>query len=244
MGKALYVWAALLFVCLIGCQSGNGAKEEPPPRVQLIPKGPEDAVEEKGIDAVPETDAIYLEWLPVNDPDLVAYDIFRQANDSSGTFVQVGSVERLFANEILPTSFIDSTVTLNVRYYYYVEARDEAGLSSDPSAKVSYMLVDKPTLQSPSGVMQDTLFVWDFSDNYVPLEFVFRLERKEGETFVPFHLYVGNLQFNLLAHQEWGLSRMQLNSMPPGFYRWRIDVLGSEPNQGAESNWKTFVVQP
>lgn len=244
MVKGFLVWFAVALAALSGCQSGSGSQEEPPPRVQLIPKGPEDAVEEKGIDAVPESDAIYLEWFPVNDMDLVAYDIFRQANDSSGTFIKVGSVQRQFENEVLPTSFIDSTVSLNVRYYYYVEARDEAGLSSEPSEKTSYMLVDKPSLQSPSGVMQDTLFVWDFSENYVPLEFVFRLERKEGENFVPFHLYVGDLQFNLLAHQEWGMHRLQLFNLPPGFYRWRIDVLGSEPNQGAESNWKTFVVQP
>ncbi|NIT61063.1 MAG: hypothetical protein GWN00_34130, partial [Aliifodinibius sp.] len=61
---------------------------------------------------------IFLHWHPVNDDDLEAYDIYRKALDSTGTFNPIGVIRD-------DTTFLDMQVSTDTIYYYYVIARDE-----------------------------------------------------------------------------------------------------------------------
>ena len=249
-----YIFIVLAGMALfVMCRSGVENEDLPPSRVRIVPKTPEDAVEEHGIDAyavvtennVVKANAIYLEWYQNPEQDIAAYNIYRKAGDSTGTFQRIARVEKSFG--VLDTFYIDMAVELYQRYFYYIKAEDEAGQEGPASRKVNYALVPWADLESPIRYANfDGQFVWTFQQNYFPPSFVFRLERQVAEnTYVNFFTKQIELLVDYDPHQVWSISRLvpeELLPIPTGTYRWRIDVVGSEENQGSESNWETFRV--
>ena len=249
------ITACVLLFSLQGCQSGVENQDLPPGQVQLVAKTPEDSSLEKGIDAIAIVGAnnqvirngIILEWHPLPDDDIEAYEIYRKMNDSTGTFNKIAEVRKEF--ERLDTVFVDTTVAVSRYYYYYIRARDALGQQGPNSRKVGYMILPWPDLELPinNDVLQDR-FVWNFDENFVPGQFIFRLERQIGQgTYVNIFTKLITLIADYSPHQEWTLARLETYGLsiplPTGTYRWRIDVVGSGAFQGAESNWATFRVQ-
>ncbi len=245
----------LILVVLLACQSGVENQDLPPGKVQLVVKTPEDAPVEHGIDAIAIVGAnnqvikngIFIEWHPLQEDDIEAYEIYRKAGDSSGTFNKIAEVQKEF--ERLDTTYIDTSINVNRTYFYYVRARDAIGQQGPNSQKAGYTLLPWPDLELPiNNDIFNGVFVWNFDENYVPSTFVFRMERQIGQgTYVNIFTKLITLIADYSPHQEWSLAKLESyglqTPLPTGTYRWRIDVIGSAENEGSESNWATFRVQ-
>ncbi len=244
MKQLIKIIVVLLGLFLLeGCTNSTSNDVPPPEKVQLVSKTAEDDSLERGIDALDGKNAIYLEWYSQENRHLAGYVIYRSEKGTQD-FGEIGRVEKYYG--IIDTTFIDDSVQVGAqqRYYYYVRAFDELGQFGPPSDTVNYSLVGMPLLSYPVNVTvteTQPRFIWDFS--YIPHEFIFRLQIKKGENYYyltkPFRQIV-----EYEPHQEWQLTDLGYNSpLTTGMsYRWRIDVVGSEDSQGAESAWAEFRV--
>lgn len=245
MKKTLLILiSGFLLAGLMQCQKDSNISP-PPGKVRLVPKTPEGSPVEHGIDAVPDENGIYLEWYPNVEKNLGGYVIYR-SEEIDRNFVQITKISRA-ATGTIDTSFVDTTVALNRRYYYFVRAFDDLDQFGEASDTVTYKLWVKPILSSPVGVISNpgtVKFVWDFDANFIPNEFVFRLEKEGAEGFKNFFTKDSLFLDDYSPHQEWDVGKLTIS--PPlttGTYRWRIDPLGNEDFCGAESKWMVFVVQ-
>ncbi len=239
------IFSVLFIVVLFGVYCKDQSNQSPPPaKVQLVTKTAENDPVEHGIDAIPEKDAIFLEWHPNTEKNLAGYIVYRSEVENS-QFVEVGKITKYY--EKIDTTFTDSLVALNTRYYYFVRAFDDLNQIGDPSDTVSYKLWVKPVLFAPVGAISDPttiVFIWEFNASFVPNTFVFRIERLGSSGFTNFFTQDFSLGDDYTPHQEWEISKLPLSSpLPTGMYRWRIDPIGNEPLYGAESNWMMFAVQ-
>jgi len=242
-----YFLTKILIIALFGLSCTNSVESDnpAPEQVRMVEKSAENAVIERGIDAIAFTglltqNSIYIQWHSEDDEDLTVYDIYR-SQDSVGTFPLLTSVVKQFGE--IDTSYIDKNVAENVRYYYYVIARDAEDQEGPRSTKVNYKLGEMAVLNSPSP--SDTnytgVFSWDFP-SFGPDEFIFRLERDIAGNFV--HEYMNQLnRIDYNPHQEWNFTSLGLGNLLPGRYRWRIDIIGADDNEGSESFWLGFQVQ-
>ncbi len=237
-----FICGALIFW---NCQNSTESDNPVPARVILVEKSAEDDSIETGIDAEfvrPQQNGIILQWHPVGDNDLAAYDIYRSAVDSNSAFRKIGTVLKSLNN--VDTFYVDKSPEIfpgpgmpASRYYYYVVARDEEGGVGERSRVDNYKLEEICTLNAPNDQsMFEGNFDWDFPP-IQPDVFIFRL-MKDG---VP--IYVKRLQ-NDYSADPWSQSELGLDSLESGSYQWRIDIIGADPpNNGSESAWLGFTVQ-
>jgi len=206
---------------------------------------------ERGIDAVPESDGIYLAWYSLRDNNISQYNIYRKKE--SGTFYQrIKTIDLETASPGRDTTFVDDNaeagLDLNTYYYYFITATNTEGKESAAQDTLKYMLIVKPELVKPDGETYDpdadglpTLF-WNFVDNNPDL-YILRIEN----SFDQVH-YIGIFQRKYddetYPNQSLDLSAISdLPSFTPGVYKWRIDSIGpDEDHSGAESNWKVFII--
>lgn len=248
----IFFIAFFILALNISCKETASNNNPPPPRAILMEKSPDSAAVETGIDAEDPTDrlpdpnknGILIEWHPVEHKNLRAYDVYRRATDTTGNFLKVGEVIQAFGAG--DTVYLDLEVSLDTIYYYYVVARDEDGLEGEPSEIDHYTLVHKPALSSPvNGQPFDGTtgtFEWSFS-GYGAQYFVFRLEKRGADiTYLPYFLKLHEL--TNYGQQAWNLMAIGLNTLGPGYYRWRIDVrILRDDRKGSESDWEEFRVQ-
>ncbi len=250
MNKLLVIFEIFLviFLAFPGCQNEDINKVDPPARVILVPRSPDTSSVEHGIDAIyldsqPNRNAIFLEWHPNLENTLAGYAIYR-SESSNRNFANIARITQNFGFDTL---FIDNSVSLYQRYYYFIRAFDELDQYGSSSDTISYALVENPILSAPIGLIgsnRTPIFIWDFPANFVPHYFVYRLERKQNQVYNNFYTQLLEMGADYDPHQEWRLSRATLlDSLNPGEYRWRIDPVGSELNQGSESAWLVFIIQ-
>jgi hypothetical protein len=250
--KAIKNIFVLFFVGTVffNCSKEDVNRVEPPARVMLVDKSSDTSTVETGIDAVyleesPAKNAIFLEWHPNTENALAGYSIYR-SEFADRNFAAIGKVSKSF--NIIDTTFIDKSVSLNQRYYYFVRAFDDLQQSGEPSDTVSYKVVENPILSSPVGQIGNIsapLFIWDFNSEFIPHFFVFRLERRETGAFRNYYTKLLEMNVDYVPHQEWSLLKLTgIPSLLAGEYRWRIDVIGTEfDTEGAESAWYIFIIQ-
>ena len=231
-----------------GCNSSTSSENPVPSRVQLVEKLPDTSIVELGIDAevidqIPPTNrnGILIQWHPVDDADLIAYDIYREEGDSIGTFTKIA--ESALAFGTIDTAYLDTAVQRQTQYFYYVIARDEIEQESDPSKKEWYTILAEPALISPTRDQAfNGLFEWEFS-GLGAQHFIFRLERQLGDNVFPVFIKQFSIEGNVNTNQRWSLADLGISSLDSGTYRWRIDVVTLRDNrEGAESNWETFEI--
>ncbi|OPX33164.1 hypothetical protein B1H10_06460 [candidate division KSB1 bacterium 4484_188] len=215
--------------------------------MRFVEKTAESDTLERGIDAVPESDAIYLEWYSNHEENLAGYVISRSIFEDRN-FVEIARIKKITEFELPDTTFIDQVDSLNIldRYYYYIEAIDDFDQLGEPSDVVSYKLVPKPILGSPRNVITQTSpdFTWDFDESFVPNAFVFRLLKRNNQKYFYYFTKLSLLRDDYAPHQQWTGDELTLPTpLPSGTYRWRIDPIGAEENQGAESIWLDFTIQ-
>jgi hypothetical protein len=220
-----------------------------PERVQMVYHSFADdtLANEIGIDAVPETDGIYLAWYSLKDHNIRQYNIYRRREDES-FFRHIKSIylDQVGAGRdtVYTDTDADRGLTTNKYYNYYVTAtntQDEEGGALDT---LKYMLLDKAETRLPDGqtyvLSVDSLPVlnWDFVE--IPDLYILRIENSFGQIH-----YIGIFHSNYDNNaQKNDLNK--ITDLPPfsaGTYLWRIDCVGPDwDNSGSESNWKTFSI--
>lgn len=247
----LCIFAASLII--FGCSDTTEPENQEPQQVRFVPKSADNATIETGIDAVavpgsPNQNSIFLQWYSTGDDDIESYQIFRRAgaslSDSVGTFVKIAEVVQPFNSK--DTTYIDESAGEDTLYFYHIIAKDEDGLTGEPSAKEFYRLLPAPTILSPvSGQNFSGQFEWLFS--YIPQNFYFRLERRIGAS--EFEV-VGIILLDNIAsvepQQSRSLSEVGFSTLPSGLYQWRIEISNnigiSDKRAGCESTWGSFQV--
>jgi len=249
MKKKFIILLILLFTVLYQSCTNDVNKTEPPARVLLVPKTAESDTLEKGIDAVydganPLVNDIILEWHPNTEKTLAGYSIYRSESIDKN-YVSVGKITKNF--NIIDTTFTDVSVSLDKRYFYFVKAFDELDQYGDPSDTVNYSVRESPVLLEPVGpiIIRAPFFSWNFDQLFIPDNYVFRLLIRSGNgVYKNFYTQETSIGDDYTPNQLKELNELTpYSSLEPGTYRWRIDPIGSELFQGAESDWMQFTVQ-
>lgn len=241
------VVAAGLFIS--ACDTGGDPVLPKPEPVSMVAHtfANDTMASEYGIDAVPESDGIYLAWYSQRDPNIIQYNIYRMKGDSY--FQPIRSIVVEGATPGKDTTYTDDNadngLDLNIYYSYFVTAMNKNGEEGLPLDTVQYKLIDKPLLIRPYDATYDPdvsglpILEWRF-DDMIRHEYIVRIEN----IFEQVH-YIGIFQSNYDNH----LQITDLNEIEgfppfiPGDYRWRIDSVGPEAdNSGAESDWYVFTI--
>ncbi len=224
----IFIFTAFFWRC-----SDDVNKTPPPAKVRLVEKSGEGSVAEHGIDAVPESDGIMLEWYLNSERTLAGYAIYRSELDSAN-YRQIAKVRGDYQQ--IDTSFTDSTVALNQVYYYFIRAFDKEDQYSESSDTVFYQLVEKPVLLKPTqnaATVARPRFQWN---NMATDSFYIRIRNvNSNETKV-----IGRT-IKYGYPEDWALQEFGVDSLKSGSYQWRIDAVGGA-NTGAESHWAFFRV--
>lgn len=214
---------------ILNCTEKSTQPEIKPTRVQLIQSGtPYDEVE-RGIDAVPDVDGIYLEWQDPDDASIEFYEIYR-GEDPADRFNPVGKV---FEPD---TTFLDEEVELFTRYYYYVLAVSDLDVKSESSDTLFYTLLDKTDNLRPSGIWSESKpkFSWDDVQAHLYLVRIVDLLLDEvvwmAEAESQYSERV-EIDFDSTYTTEIDSLVRQRD------YLWRVDVIGEGENIGSESQW-------
>ncbi len=211
-------------------------------------------VVERGIDAVPESDGIYLSWYSLKNPNIIQYNIYRRKGSGSTSYfgLPYKTIDLETASPGKDTTYIDDNfgtgLVLNEYYYYYfVTATNSEGQESSAIDTLRYMLIDKPELDRPDGETYDTnvdglpILFWNFVE--IPDLYILRIENSFDQVhFIGIYQsnYDNNYQTLDLNNEE---KVPDLPDFPAGIYKWRIDSIGpDEDHSGAESNWKVFII--
>ena len=245
-----YLFYFLPIIVLTACSDTNGPVTEEPGRLTFVPKGPDTAIVERGIDAVPDKDGILLEWFKSNDNSIRYIDIYRQ-KDGETYFRKIRTIDLETASAGKDVSYLDDSDDIGINIYneYYLRALNSDGVEGQPSDTVQYNLLQKPILSRPNGetVIGLPVFYWDFPD-VIPDSYILRIQ----EEFTNRVVFVREFQVKDYFHdQSLNLSEVE---NPPQFvsgftYRWRIDSVGAgiDPDDrdknysGSESRWFSFI---
>ncbi|MBM3285938.1 MAG: T9SS type A sorting domain-containing protein [Candidatus Eisenbacteria bacterium] len=95
-----------------------------------------------GLAAADEGDRVRLAWFPSAEPDFADYALHRR---------QTGSPDVWTVPGLLSPSFLDTTASPEIEYFYSVTARDVSGNPSSPSAEVAVTLDIADFLPQVSG---------------------------------------------------------------------------------------------
>ena len=224
-----FLW--LSFALLLHCQRQTTSPSRIPDAPTLLPAPADSLTDEHGIDAIPEMDAILVEWIP--GPDYEGYALYRRS-------AQEATYQRLKKFSAADSSYTDTRVALNVRYFYYLTAQNDLENWSPPSDTVSYMLIEKAT--NLFYLQPDNQFQWH-QQHIPPRRYILKL----------FNAMSGQLvwmrRIEPLYHQdEQSVSYNDDGSagdqtLASGTeYTWRIDSVGPSAGSGSESMWASISV--
>lgn len=210
----------------------NGPDSGPPPP-KLWPTPSDTAIVEKGADAIPETDAIQLDWTLEDDKDVEHILLFRRAEDEK----QFSVLRRLDRKD---STWVDSdNIKLHVRYYYYLRAVDRDDRQGSPSDTVDYMLLDKAYNLSATSETKP-LFRWQIRDYHFH-EYVIKVFDASTGDKVWFATVASDyadldeeVSYNSDSSAKY--SNLRLGQQ----YIWRVDIIGAARNSGSESLWQPF----
>ena len=233
--------AVLIFSC------GLDVEDATPPEAPVwVPKSAPIEWPETGIDAH-ESGGIVLEWFG-DDEDIELYRLFRaeyvQPGDSLSDFVLLEDVS--VENVLSQHSYLDNTTQANIRYAYYLKARDHADNWSEKSDTLEFLRLSAISSSSmtPNGV-NDTLgpsrfLQWDYSYSIAMEDYVLTIVTMDNilvyrTQFTPSN-YVGSKESFYVSDS------VALESERA--YQWRVDVhaqyVGEVESSSGESSWAIF----
>ena len=251
--KFIIVAVFILIPLIFSCDDPGKPILPVPDDVQMVPHAFADdtAATERGVDAVPESEGIYIAWYSLNDRNVKQYNIYRREGDEPGSYFGNKPYKIINLEVAAPgkdTTYVDDNadagLTPNIYYYYFVTATNKDNEEGSAVDTLRYQLLRKPDTELPNGESYDpdidglpTLF-WYFPDEH-PAQYILRIE---NYSFDRLH-YIGIFNRDYSNERQ----ELDLNSVPnlpeflPGIYRWRIDSIGPDPdNSGSESSWKVF----
>ncbi|MFH1941829.1 MAG: hypothetical protein ABIL68_06965 [bacterium] len=204
-----------------------------PVRVVLIPSISDTCRYERGMDAVPEGDAILIAWIPSGEENVTEYEIYRGSRKDA-VYTQIARVQ------VPDSTYLDYRVTLDTRHYYYLLAVNDEGIRSEPSDTLNYKLIRKSTGLLPVGVTTIAKPVFSWHDPNTPQKafYVIRLMESATKQVVWLSLipssYSGDRETVQFNHD----GTAHIDSLGADIdYQWRVDVVGSEDCSGSESEW-------
>ncbi len=210
----------------------------------MVPHSPDTSPVERGIDAIPESNGIILQWYDLRDPGVRYYDVYRQ-NENETYFRRIRRIDLDTAFPGSDTVFTDasSDLQLNLYNYYFVLAVNRDNLEGAPSDTVYYKLIEKSTTSRPNGeiVVGQPVLYWSFTE--IPEKYIVRIEEEFTNRIVLAR------QFKVIDYfQDQVLDLGQVTDPPqfiPNFtYRWRLDTVGPDSlYSGSESQWRIFTAQ-
>jgi fibronectin type 3 domain-containing protein len=231
---------SLIFGCLftiLSCQNTIDNNKDRPDTVKFVEKSEEYEIPEKGIDAIPEEIAIFIEWFRHDNSEIEKYQIYRQT-DPLDDFYLIDTIQDTF--------YIDIITDIIPRYYYYVIAVNYDNIKSESSDTLSYQLLEKPTPLAPSGLSQSVSPDFQWEDHTQPQAnyYILRVIRSDDGAVIWNATVQANLGFAIQNNPYNSDQSASISELKRGIgYQWRVDVIGSEDFCGSESVWTSFQIQ-
>ncbi len=229
-----YLLFGLLFT-IFNCKNQINNSSTKPSAIVLLAGAGDTSVIERGIDAVPEGDVIRVEWMLSSEKGISRYRIYRSEESQLGPFFEKGSVSE---ND---SFFLDYSVSIHNRYYYYVRVENDDGVLSDPSDTLDYKLIEKATNLSTTAKADS--FSWIDPNDYPSPFYLIRIlgvDSQEMIWFSEIEPKFDNIQGTTFNKD----GSATLDSLIKGIeYQWRIDIKGPEDNCGSESKWMAIQIE-
>ncbi len=247
-----------LLLLVVAC--GTDVEDPYPPSApHWVEKTAVEVWPERGIDAEPG--GIFLEWEPNPEPDVTAYLIYRaEYNDTLPEleFELLYTVDQQTQGAL--TSYLDETAAVDVRYYYFLRARDTGDNLSPPSDTLFYQRLPAvdPASMFPR-TFEDTIslmprFEWNYGYHTAMEDYVITILRYNDESLVervwfqPGDYTGGREHWDFHPHWEVRDGDSVWVTLEPGTrYQWRIEQNaqydGNREHAGAESAWAYFVTE-
>lgn len=206
-------------------------------------KTPENVKIEHGIDAFTSENGdggIFLEWYANSEKNLAGYSVFRSELPDKN-FIEITKIEKVY--DLIDTSFVDDSVDVNTRYYYFIRAFGDDDQFGEPSDTVYYTLLQMPELLGTSMADGNPVFSWTYPDPpSAPNDFIFRLQRKVSNNLYEILDPVAET-IKYSFPEEWSLGELgYANALQPGIYVWWIDAFIPTGNAGGESEKMQFQI--
>lgn len=230
------MWKQMVFCLLFGllftifnCKNQVNTGGTKPSAIVLIANVGDTSLVERGIDAVPEGDVIRIEWMPGFEEEVNRYRIYRSEENRFGPFIQIGSVTET------DSFFLDYSVSIGKRYYYYVLVQNDDEILSDPSDTLDYKLIDKATNLITTASTDS--FLWIDPNDYASPYYIIRLLEVATQDMIWFATVDPKFD-NIQSVSYNNDGSATIDSLIRGIeYQWRIDIKGPEDNCGSESEW-------
>jgi len=224
-----------LILFTLACRNQPTKQAVLPGAVTLIPAAADTAWVETGIDAVPETDAVFLEWIPADDGLAAAYEVWRE---------DFGEDFRLIATlNSSALSYTDMSAACFIRYRYIVLPISDEGEAGAAGDTLQYRLLAKATALSATEHVQPE-FSWRDPNQPPEAAYLLRLKENGTERRVWRRLvassYSGDRESVLFNDDGTAVDAVLQKGIE---YLWRVDVIGSEANSGSESPWISLRIQ-
>jgi len=232
--KCIFVLFLLDVLLLSNCKK-NADNPVPIPEAPVILSSPPDTVlTEKGIDAIPDNNAIQIQW--ELDSIFNGYRLYKksQKDEIFSLAADLGEADSLYIDE--------KNVVFNVRYFYFIKGVDENGTWSESSDTVNYMLIAKAFNLLVSSE-EHLLFHWQFYD-YSPEMYILKLFDAQDDNLIWMSEIMPSYEtLDEQAQFNWD-GKAKIRQLVPGkAYQWRVDIRGPSLNSGSESHWQKFVLQ-
>ncbi len=186
------------------------------------------AEQERGIDAVAESNAIQIQWIKQTIYD--GYQLYRKSQSWDGFYL----IAEISGED---STYVDMDVELFKRYFYYIIGFSDK--QSTPSDTVNYMLVTKAYNLSVS--LQDSItFHWQLED-IAPDEYILKLFDDTSNEKIWFSRIKSSYQgMSESVIYNWDGMAAGRDLAAGVRYRWRVDIVGPANHSGSESRWHRF----
>ena len=230
-----------LIFTIFNCTKQTSEVDVKPTVVVLIPSVSDTCRVERGIDAVPESDAIRIEWIPSEDEEVAGYEIYRSIEQRSGPYDVIAGPRVLTASD---SFFVDDLLQLDKRHYYYILASTFDGDKSAPSDTLDYMLIQKAIDLLPDAEVFNAKPEFSWVDPNREDAYIIRLMDVAADAYV----WISSPIQSTYDPREYVTfnvdSSSSVDSLVTGAeYIWRVDVVSSKAHCGSESEWVPFRVR-
>ncbi|MEJ2627246.1 MAG: hypothetical protein P8078_01620 [bacterium] len=230
---SFFLLILILNFTILTCDKSVSTGGLKPAPVVFVAKNADTSLKERGIDAVPDGDIVRLEWRENTEEIVDKYKVYRLEEEA---------VKYSLVSVTADTIFEDNDVITHKRYYYYVLAETDEGVTSDPSDTLNYLLLQKAVLLAPDSTVNTAqpTFKWrDPNDpSYDP--YIIRVVNADSNKTI----WISEISSTYSEQEETIFnadSEATVSQLTPEVnYIWRIDIVGNE-RSGSESNWKPIM---
>ncbi len=233
MNRTLSFFLLFGFIfAILTCSENLTSVDLIPDKVVLIAGTSDTTVVEQGMDAIPEENAILIQWHSLDDQTIKSYEVWRSTD-------QLLDYENIAEVTISDSSYIDKSVQFYKKYFYYVVAVNEDNKKGESSDTLSYILLKKAIHLNPQGEISEQSPKFSWEDPNGASEYIIRVFDPLSNDCIWLEK-ISSTYSNREEVQYNFNNTAKLETLKSGNeYYWRIDVVGSDTYSGAgsESNW-------